>query len=950
MAEALARAQQLIEGASDQLDSTEPYAACQALLEPWADEALRALRSKEDRLWWTLAVCRFAAVDGRQPRVTAPDLLAWVTPWHQAWQRQTEPDPLLELQWAMTVRSLMAAIGLPRDASALLLESTARSLATFRAAPDDLQAKAELTMIVSWMLGDWQFEDDVRGVQAMFERELGEANRFNLLLLRIRAYHERFMGRPQAALGLIERAVALTRAHHPQDVMLAAHMATEHGACLSSAGRLGEALQRLIQARPVFLAQQPVVPTNLVRTDTNLAMIALDMGDFRAAIAYADQATERALATGDRTLAIEAKVSRATREVARLQLGESGAAQALRAVLQEEMNGEMHSGSAAVALVEHAARSGDADLLAWAAEFADLHIRRFRAPLQADAALRPLMQAWREGGHALQPAAVRPPLDRALAISLTGRSPSTLSLTQFSLARHLARTEPETALWLYKRSANTLQLMRSGLPTGESELHHSWLGQYEADLRAFIGLLIDEGRLVEAEQALALLRDEEGHEFSRRSVARRSGAGQTLSYTPVEAQRNAMMAGVAQQAERAALAADAKLDARGLRALRSNYRDPQADAAIDELTVAVQRVVDEAPTARGVASTALPNTRLPAGTARLTYFVRERAIDIVLQQGRTMARHTVLVARAELNRVIQAARGALGSPQTDALPALQTLHRWLLAPLAPALQRAGIRHLQCVPDAALRYVPFGALHDGHQHVVQRYVVSTRWSGSAGEEQAPASAPAPHRGGTLALGRTAGDAAHSALPGVQQEIATLHRAGAQVWADADFTEARLSEGLAQGPDVVHLASHFVLDPAGEEKSYLLLGDGQRLPLSTLAAMPWRGVQLALLSACDSGVAMEAGPGQALVGFATTLQRAGVANVLATLWRVSDGATARWVELFYRSPERGPGQSAARPPRLDARRAALAQRQWIQQYAGTPLGHPHYWAGFTWLGRD
>ena len=107
---------------------------------------------------------------------------------------------------------------------------------------------------------------------------------------------------------------------------------------------------------------------------------------------------------------------------------------------------------------------------------------------------------------------------------------------------------------------------------------------------------------------------------------------------------------------------------------------------------------------------------------------------------------------------------------------------------------------------------------------------------------------------------------------------------------------------------------------------------------------------MLSACDSGVAFEAGPGQALVGFASTLQRAGVANVLATLWRVSDGATARWVELFYRQPASRAKHGVTLPSRLDARRAAIAQRQWIRQYEGTPLGHPHYWAGFTWLGRN
>ena len=152
--------------------------------------------------------------------------------------------------------------------------------------------------------------------------------------------------------------------------------------------------------------------------------------------------------------------------------------------------------------------------------------------------------------------------------------------------------------------------------------------------------------------------------------------------------------------------------------------------------------------------------------------------------------------------------------------------------------------------------------------------------------------------------------------------------------------------------MHLASHFIIDPAGEEASYLLLGDGQRLSLSQLRALPWAGVRLALLSACDSAGEVEAagagqdGAGRALSGFAQVLRAAGVQQVLASLWRVHDGATARWMAQFYAADASRPRSTAAALP--GPARLAQTQRRWLRRHAGTPWAHPHYWAAFTWMG--
>ena len=201
--------------------------------------------------------------------------------------------------------------------------------------------------------------------------------------------------------------------------------------------------------------------------------------------------------------------------------------------------------------------------------------------------------------------------------------------------------------------------------------------------------------------------------------------------------------------------------------------------------------------------------------------------------------------------------------------------------------------------------------------------------------------APARG-IVAFGRSTGDSEHSALPGVERELAAVSRRRGSVALNGAFTQASLQSGLAGNPALVHIASHFVLSPAGEDKSYLLLGDGQHLSLSDLRQMPWQGVQLALLSACDSAVTVDAGNGRELVGFAAALQGAGARNVLASLWRVSDGATAQWMEMFYAQPAQRTG------PRVSPDTLAQTQRNWLRTHAASPLAHPHYWAAFSWIG--
>ncbi|MDP1656715.1 MAG: CHAT domain-containing protein [Hylemonella sp.] len=922
--------------------------ACLRELEPVRVLALDIDETRRDFVYY-YALCKFAEGAPDRAGLTEPEFRAWYEQVLRA-RRLPPTHPgggWVDLKSEHDYLRLGQILGLSDEVEARFHTVLRERIARATAQPPDAVANDELLAFAKASLGSWQFQAQVVRTQQVLEQGLGASHRASLVLLRAAAYHERYLGRAQQALAYIARAAELTQLHHPQDSLLQAHMATEWAACLSSAGRTAEAIPKLLQAREFFEGQQPVQWSNIVRTNYNLAGIALDIGDYDGAIGYAQRSIGYINRSNDELLTkYEIVVPATITEVAKLSQGDVGAAERLKAALQIPLGPEMHIGSQAFALVRDALRRNDAEMLKWATAFTDRHIHLFRAPLQAESALRPLMQAWQEAGVALADPKVREPLERALTIGLGGRNPATAALTQFSMARHLSATNPGAAIWLYKRAGNLLQQIRQGLPSDDQDLYRSWLANYEDELRTFTALLIDEGRLPEAEQVLSLLRDEELFEYTRRSKARRSGATSALSFTPAEQAANPALDQLAQEAELAARAAHARLDALRRVELRTTYRDSDAEESVKAIQARLHDLLDTAVPVPAPGSRAEPASEagavgVPRHTARLTYLLGRDSLDIIVGVGRGSFRHRVAVKAAELHHQIQAARGALANSQVEPSVPLQQLWAWLIEPVLPRLRQAKVQRLLLVPDGALRYLPFAALFDGKRYLVQQFALQTLLTGA---RQAALPIPArPDLRGTsvLAVGRTVGDGEHSALPGVARELSAIRMPQSRVLVDEAFTSASLREGLQRRPGIVHVASHFVLDPAGEDKSYLLLGNGQRLSLSELKLLPWSGVRLALLSACDSAVSLGKGDGREWMGFAASLSGAGVSDVMATLWRIDDAATASWMNGFY-------GQlRAATTAQPSSATLAHAQRAWLQRYRGGNLAHPHYWAAFVWL---
>jgi len=294
---------------------------------------------------------------------------------------------------------------------------------------------------------------------------------------------------------------------------------------------------------------------------------------------------------------------------------------------------------------------------------------------------------------------------------------------------------------------------------------------------------------------------------------------------------------------------------------------------------------------------------------------------------------------------------------------VQRLYDTIARPVDEEAKRAGAKRLVLWLDGALRYVPFAMLGDGRAPLIDRYVIETH----APQANTAAARSAGSRSDASltvrGLGLTRAVAGYDALPAMADELCDVVRGpieglatqgstcpqaevgdGALAghgYADAAFTAQRLADLLGPQHDfsVLHLGTHFNLRPGNARRSFLLLGDGSRLTLDTIAGYDFRDLRLVTLSACQSGLGgATADDGREIEGLSAIVQRRGADSVIASLWRVEDRSTARLMrELYEALPgQRGDSAAALRKAQLKLRSARVD--------GARPYTHPYYWAGF------
>ncbi|OYV01288.1 MAG: hypothetical protein CFE45_05515 [Burkholderiales bacterium PBB5] len=594
------------------------------------------------------------------------------------------------------------------------------------------------------------------------------------------------------------------------------------------------------------------------------------------------------------------------------------------------------------------------------------------------------------------PASAQPWALRAIAAATTAHAPTVLAQAYLSLAELQRRQgRRDEAIVFAKRSINLVQAMRAGLVSMGSAATTGYLRNKQDGYRHLADWLLEAGRFGEALEVLAQLKVTEQDDFTERADS--TAGAKALSLTEREQQL------LAQLDQRLAATTDPAADERArqlLGATRLNdaeraqlqqWLDARSTARAQEVQALQALLARTQPPSPRPRSAQAPGPHAPPMAlaerpsrrdqlhAHLVWGQGHLNLVTVGHAGQRLQR--LPLARQRLDQDIAAFLDAL-QRRDDVRPLAQQLYRQVGQALDAAARLQGATQITLWLDGGLRYLPFAALHDGRQFLVQKYQLvlapalampaahttpTTPTTPSTQPRGGPAVSPAPWQ--VVAFGVSQALAGQAALPGVDDELCGIvngpvrglqHPASRCVGADpaqgsgpmagqadlnAHFTEQRLRLAIAQSAAdpaaaqpqrLLHISTHFTLRPGNILRSSLLLGDGQALSLDTLRSLPMAATELVTLSACQTGLPGTDADGVEVDGLPATLVSRGARRVIASLWRIDDRHTAALMRQFYAelSTRRGDAAAALQAAQLASLRGQLGQP-----------GHPYYWAAFN-----
>lgn len=335
---------------------------------------------------------------------------------------------------------------------------------------------------------------------------------------------------------------------------------------------------------------------------------------------------------------------------------------------------------------------------------------------------------------------------------------------------------------------------------------------------------------------------------------------------------------------------------------------------------------------------------LSPGSTLLEYFqVRGRFVVVLLRNDLLeivpvgeVSRVNDLLARLQF----QLSKFRLASEYTSAFQAsllqatqrhLKELYDELLGPVKKWLTG---NHLLVVPHGILHSLPFHALFDGQQYIIDSFRVS----------YAPSATVL-----SLCRARSSNQSASALVLGIPDAAAPFVLDEAHAVANAiPGSELFLGKGATvgvlqqKGPHsrFIHIATHGYFRQDDPMFSGIRLGDGI-LSLYDLYQLRLPA-ELITLSGCATGLSVVA-EGDELLGPVRGLIYAGAQSALLTLWDVQDHSTAQFMASFYGHLSGGTNgcTDGSADKSVALRQAALDLRE--------VYPHPYYWAPFVLLGK-
>ncbi|MDR1508142.1 MAG: tetratricopeptide repeat protein [Synergistaceae bacterium] len=521
--------------------------------------------------------------------------------------------------------------------------------------------------------------------------------------------------------------------------------------------------------------------------------------------------------------------------------------------------------------------------------------------------------------------------ERVLAIRLKilgGEHPDTAVSFSFLGDVYSTMGQKDTAILYKKMAVNITQMIRANLTTLDEDLQKSFLNSKDHRYKDLADLLTEQGRIPEAQQVLAMLKEEEYFDFIRRDE-KRDPRVSAAAYSGLE-QKQADRFG-----EIGGRLFDLTKEKEELRKKKKSVSDEEWDRSgdakrllqVDEdlklankvflsFIAALEKEMENISNAERKKEIDQMQLKLlqgfrgtlrdmEHGAALIHTLVTDERLWIILTTPDVQLSYESPVSQNELSRKIRDFGECLKGPSSDPYPLAKELYDILIAPMAKDLEKAKAQTLMFYLDGPLRYIPIAALHDGEKWLAEKYALAVY------TEAARDKLKDRHKvkeWEASAFGVTKEHEGFDPLPAVRGELESIIRGGSgaentglpgDIMLDEEFDETAFADALYEGIPVVHVASHFSFNTGTVADSFLLLGDGKHLSLEEIQDGNYRfdKVDHVTLSACETALGSGKGDGREVEGLGAVVQNQGAKSVMATLWSVADQSTGIFMARFY-----------------------------------------------------
>ncbi|HYX16661.1 MAG TPA: CHAT domain-containing protein [Nostoc sp.] len=572
---------------------------------------------------------------------------------------------------------------------------------------------------------------------------------------------------------------------------------------------------------------------------------------------------------------------------------------------------------------------------------------------------------------------------QALAISKEIGDRPGERITLSAIGDLLAQRKPELAIIFYKQAVNVTENIRRDLRVLSREHQKSYTQTVANTYRSLANLLLSQGRVLEAQQVLELLKIQELRDFTRNTRVGGEATGIALARIEEDILNKfgtliAFGAKVYECEQQKCSKLSQLRDQLDALTTKFNQDSNAFRKTLQDRLASDPALLEPAQ----MSSTAAKIVTVEPGTVLIYPLVLKDKIRILLaaragEEGVVFRSFETPVSQEQLWKTVAQFRTQLSSSgdMVAVKATSQQLYDLLIKPLENELKDKTVQHLVFALDRSTRYIPMAALFDGQQYLIQRYRISTVLNAGLTNvsDRLP---PNKQDNNVLAMGVSKGFSGFNPLSNVPQELdAIVQQSGNEQVGifpglkllNEAFNFRALRDNLT-GNKILHIATHGKFEAGRPENSFLLSGTGDKLTVEQIQNLQnyMKDTHLVVLSACETALGGVDADGIEMSGISFYFLTNGAKAVIASLWLVNDASTSQLMQQFYQNLSTGKMTKAealrqAQITMITGKNLSSdtqGQRSSVKFTPGTSeqstlisrnLSHPYYWAPFILIGN-